>query len=158
MSDRISVRLTGPAKIEGQWRKPGEDVSVTVELARQLDAAGVIAEDHALAAEEIASGVPGFDEAVAAAARDIANAEIEAAVVAAMGEFEDEKNALIARAVEAEAQRDLLADRVLELQAQIPDADQAGNTEGGETGAAAGQPAAETAVKNARKGAAAKKG
>lgn len=158
MSERIFVRLTGSAKIEGQWRKPGEDVAVTADLARELDAAGLIVEDGGLSAAEIATGAPGFDEAVEAAARDIANAEIEAAVLAAMGEFEGEKNALIARAVEAEALRDLLQERVLELQAQIEASPVAQDTEGGEQGAATGQPAAETAVKNARKGAAAKKG
>lgn len=151
MEDRISVCLTGPAKIDGRWRKPGEDVAVTTDMVRELAAAGVIPAADADAVADLASGMPGFDEAVRAAAKELAVDAVEAATA----ELVAVRDAALARATEAEAQRDLLQARVTELQAEVA-ALQRQNTEGGER-SDAGQETApqekpvEPAPKNTRK-------
>lgn len=52
MSDRVSVTLTGPAKIGGRWFKPGDAAEVTRAEIGDLVAAGVFAplDDAALGA------------------------------------------------------------------------------------------------------------
>ena len=81
MDKRISVDLTGPAKIEGKYRRQGETVAVTLDTARELDAAGVIAPiDWGVSVSELASGAPGFDAAVQDAAKLLAEDAIAAAV------------------------------------------------------------------------------
>lgn len=44
MSDRVSVTLTGPAKIGGRWRKPGDTAEVTSAELGDLIAAGAAAD------------------------------------------------------------------------------------------------------------------
>ncbi|WP_028710407.1 hypothetical protein [Paracoccus pantotrophus] len=168
MEDRISVRLTGPAKIDGRWRKPGEDVAVTTDMARELVAAGVIAEGEAQAVSDLAPGMPGFDEAVHAMAKTLADAAVQAAVETATAELIADRDAYRARANDADAEVNRQAARILELEAELAvsegrngalfaeiEALKARNTEGGEA-SDAGQEAARseepaTAPKNTRK-------
>lgn len=114
----VLVTLSGRAKIGGKWRQPGETLTVDHITAGQLEDAGALSQPPRLDTEAV-TGLPGFDEAVAAAARDIANAEVEAAVVAAMAEFDAEKAALRARAEEAETEMRSLQARNHELEAEI---------------------------------------
>lgn len=91
MDKRISVDLTGPAKIDGKYRRQGETVAVTLDTARELDAAGVIAPiDWGVSVSELASGAPGFDQAVENAAKLLADAAIAEAVSAATDPLIDE--------------------------------------------------------------------
>lgn len=75
----ITLRLAGPAKLDGKWRKPGDTVTVPADMLDQLPV------------DEVLDGDP------------------------------QEVQSALARAVEAEAQRDLLQTRVLELQGQVTD-------------------------------------
>ena len=104
MEDRISVRLTGPAKIDGLWRRPGEDVPVTVDRARELAALGVIGEGESSALADLAPGMPGFDQAVAAMAKTLADAAVQAALEAAHSELIADRAAARVRAEDAEAE------------------------------------------------------
>lgn len=168
MENLISVRLTGPAKIGGKWWKPGDDVEVTPELSRELAAAGVIAEGDAQALAELAPGMPGYDQAVAAMAKTLADAAVQAAVDAATAELIADRDAYRARASDADAEVNRQAARILELEADLAvsegkngalfvevEALKAQNTEGGETSDAGAEAArtAEpaTAPKNTRK-------
>lgn len=169
MEDRISVRLTGPAKIDGRWRKPGEDVAITTDMVRDLVAAGVIAEGEAQAVSDLAPGMPGLDEAVTAMAKTLADAAVQAAVEAATAELIVDRDAYRARANDADAEVNRQAARILELEAELAvsegkngalfveiEALKARNTEGGER-SDAGQEAAQQekpaapAPKNTRK-------
>lgn len=114
----MSVRLAEPVKLGGSWHKPGDVVEVTPDMANFLRNHGGLSEDQGDLGE-IATGMPGFDEAVAQTAQALAEAGIEAAVDVAMAKANEVMAAVEARAAEAEAQRDLLQDRVLELQAEI---------------------------------------
>lgn len=122
MEDRISIRLTGPAKIDGKWRKAGEDVPVTSELVRELAAAGVIERGDDTATAELAPGMPGYDEAVATMAKTLADAAVEAAVEAALAEVVADRDAARIRANDAETALRRAEARVLELEAELHDA------------------------------------
>lgn len=158
----VPVKLASRAKIGGRWREPGETLWVTPDDADDLKKAGAISGAPRVDSDT-ASGLPGFDEAVAAAARDLADSAVEEAVGAAMREFEGEKNALIARATEAETQRDQLQARVLELQdrlAALPAVEPEhppASADGGEAGPK-DAPGGAAAAKPATKARAAKKG
>lgn len=119
MDNRISVRLTGPAKIEGKWRKPDEDVAVTPELARELAAAGVISKDPDTDPSDLASGLPGFDEAVTEQARLLADAAVVAAVDAATSELVADRDAARVRAADAEAEVNRQDARIMALEAEL---------------------------------------
>ena len=119
MEDRITIHLTGPAKINGQWRKVGEDVPVTPELALELVAAGVIERGDDIATAELAPGMPGYDEAVAAMAKTLADAAVEAAVAAALAGVVSDRDAARIRASDAEDAHRRAEARVLELEAEL---------------------------------------
>lgn len=154
MADRISVRLAGPAKIEGTWRKPGEDVPVTPELAVELAASGVIAEGDAQGMADLAPGMPGFDEAVAAMAKVLADAAVHAAVEVATVELTRDRDEYRALAQGAESQVNRLEARVFELEAELAEA------QGVPAKAEAEKPAESDAAPQAalKKGSGAKKG
>ncbi len=115
---KLNVRLSSPAKVAGKWRKAGETVEADPRTADDLRAAGVLEGDSIPAAESKVSPAL-FDQAVHSKAKEIAEAIVEAAVDQAVTELTLARDEANARAAEAEAQRDLLQDRVLELQAQI---------------------------------------
>ena len=164
MEDRISIRLTGPAKIDGKWRKPGEDVKVTPALGRELADAGVVEDSDDLAVADLAPGMPGYDEAVAAMARTLADAAVEAAVEAALAEVISDRDAARIRASDAEDAHRRAEARVLELEAELHDVQTALNAATTETVTPAEDEAtqlvdADTAPETApKKGARAKKG
>ncbi|MGD9864645.1 MAG: hypothetical protein AB7S99_15685 [Pseudodonghicola sp.] len=118
-NQKLNVRLSGPAKVAGKWRKAGETVDVDQRGVDDLRAAGVLEGDSVPAAAESEVGPALFDQAVQSKAKEIAEAIVEAAVDQAVTELTLARDEANARAAEAEAQRDLLQDRVLELQAQI---------------------------------------
>lgn len=104
------VRLTGPAKIGGRWRQPGDVVPVDAEVFSQLRAAGVIAPDAELAgvageagAEVITLTRAEFDAQLAAAAKALADLALDAAIDAAIAEVVAERDAALTRAEAAEA-------------------------------------------------------
>lgn len=112
MDERISVRLTGPAKIGRDWLKAGDTPSVTLDEARQLKDAGLLAgEDHAAVAD-LAPGMPGFDEAVTAMSKTLADAAVNAAVQTAEAQLIEERDAVVTRAKAAD-------ERVQELEAEV---------------------------------------
>lgn len=115
---KLNVRLSSPAKVAGKWRKAGETVEADPRTADDLRAAGVLEGDSIPAAESKVSPAL-FDQAVHSKAKEIAEAIVEAAVDQAVTELTLARDEANARAAEAEAQRDLLQDHVLELQAQI---------------------------------------
>ncbi len=150
MENRISVCLTGPAKIAGKWRKPGEDVDVTPDQVRDLAAAGVIPQGMDLVVAEMAPGMPGFDEAVTVAL-DAATADLVADLEAAR-----------ARLADADAEVDRQHSRIMQLEAELATAGEANavlsaeiealkapNTDAGGEAAPAAEPA--TAPKSTRK-------
>jgi len=116
---KLNVRLSGPAKVAGKWRKAGEIVDIDPRDADDLRAAGVLDGESVPAAAESEVSPALFDQAVHSKAKEIAEAIVEEAVDQAVTELTLARDEANARAVEAEAQRDLLQDRVLELQAQI---------------------------------------
>lgn len=105
MSEKFSIRLLGPAKVTGQRRQAGDVVEVDRNEFDHLVAAGVV-EDRPT------------DEVAEQVAKEDLTVSLEA--------LEVERNAAIARAVEAESQRDMLQGRLLELQAQIDAAPRGG--------------------------------
>lgn len=46
MTERVTITLTGPAKIEGKRHAPGATLGVWPEVAAQLRAAGVVAPEE----------------------------------------------------------------------------------------------------------------
>lgn len=117
MSDRVSIRLAAQAKIDGKWRKPGEDVSVTADELRHLVNAGAV--DDSVDLAELAPGYPGFDEAVAATAKVLADAGIEAAVEVALAEVTRDRDEFRALQQVAENQVNRLEARILELENEL---------------------------------------
>lgn len=96
--EKTEVRLTGPAKVGGVWKKPGDPVLADETTLAQLRQEGLLAEP-----------VVFIGDPVELALRDVED----------MSSVEAERDAALARAIEAEAQRDLLQDRVSELQDQL---------------------------------------
>lgn len=154
---RKKVRLSAPAKIGGKWHRAGAEPDVDAATELDLIAAGAIDPagpsepsqpdefGEALAAGRITAHQ--FEAAVATQAKAISEAVVEAAVDAAMAEVMAEKDAALvameARAVEAEAQRDVLQARVQELQ------DAAKNTQSPQGATEAGLPADHVAPEGA---------
>ncbi|MDR5655422.1 hypothetical protein [Ruixingdingia sedimenti] len=155
----MKVTLSGPARIGGQRKRPGDVVDVDLLTLRHLEAAGVIAPELASAA---ATDTPvsamtqaEFEAAVAATAKVLAETMLDAALEEVVATVEAEKNAALARAVEAEAQRDLLQARVEELQHIL--AEQTDTTPAA-AAAKTSSPAAAPAAKSTRKSGGAAKG
>lgn len=117
MGNLISVHLTGRAKIDGKWRQPGEDVDVTPEVAGDLAVAGAIDEGDAQAISELAPGMPGYDAAVAAMSKTLADAAVLASAEAATAELIADRDAYRIRASDADAEVNRQAARILELEA-----------------------------------------
>ncbi|WP_347268175.1 hypothetical protein [Paracoccus sp. (in: a-proteobacteria)] len=124
MGNRISVQLTGPAKIGGKWCKPGDHVEVAPEIARELATAGAVAKGvenvfAEVAPGDLASGMPGFDEAVAEQAKLLADAAVAAAVENAMTELTADRDAARTRAADAEAEVSRQYSQIMALEAEI---------------------------------------
>ena len=123
MEDRISVRLIGPAKVGGRWCRSGEDVAVTQDQARELAALGVISEGEGNLLAELAPGMPGFDQAVAAMAKTLADAAVHAALEAAHSELIADRDAARIRASDAEAEVGRQHARIMELEVELADSE-----------------------------------
>ncbi len=126
----ITVTLIGPAKVGGLRKRPGDVVEVDPTTLGQLVEAGAAPRDPDATAPVRTLTQAEFETAVAGAAKVLAETMLDAALEGVAEAFEAEKNATLARAIEAEAQRDMLQDRVLELQAQLAAATE--NTPAGE--------------------------
>lgn len=118
MDERITVRLIGPAKIGRDWHKAGDTPSVTLDVARQLKEAGLLEGDDLTAAADLSPGMPGYDEAVHAMAKTLADAAVNAAVQKAEAQLIEERDTALERAKAAEA-------RIAELEAVLDGADSA---------------------------------
>ncbi|WP_323041572.1 hypothetical protein [Gemmobacter sp.] len=123
--DLIKVRITAPVKLGPRWLRPGDEPEVTADDRAQLEAAGAVERDPD-ATQVVLTGTPvraftqsEFETATAVTAQMLAEAMLDAALEEVTTQLRAEKAALLARAVEAEAQRDMLQDRVLELQDQL---------------------------------------
>ncbi|RCW77810.1 hypothetical protein [Paracoccus lutimaris] len=122
MEDRISIRLIGPAKIDGNWRKPDDMVDVTTDQLRDLVSAGVVANSEDRHVADLAPGIPSFDEAVGAMAKVLADAAVAAAVDAAHAEIVADRDAARIRATDAEAEVSRQHARIMALEAELHDA------------------------------------
>lgn len=114
------VCLTGRAKIGGRWREVGEHVEVDQIVLADLAAAGVI-DPAAMAPADLAPGMPGFDEAVAAMSKVLADAAVAAAVEAATSELTEERDFYRTGAENAQAELRSLQATNHELEAEIAD-------------------------------------
>lgn len=159
MDNRISVRLTGPAKIGAKWHKPGDDVAVDPDTARELARAGVIEGDGTTAATELAPGMPGFDDAVAAMAKVLADAAVAAAVEASTAELIAERHQARDQLRAANLTFDDMRKQIAELEDQIANtgSPSGGSTAVSEVASSSEDPAAPQAAKPAKKSGAAKK-
>jgi hypothetical protein len=149
MDGRITVCLTGPAKIGRDWLKAGDTPSVTLDEARQLKEAGLLSGDDLTAVADLAPGMPGYDEAVQAMAKTLADAAVNEAVQKAEVLLIEERDAALERANAADARVKDLEDQIAALEAKsaAPASDAKANPKG---------PPADTA-KAANKSGAAKK-
>ncbi|MDR5655403.1 hypothetical protein [Ruixingdingia sedimenti] len=157
----MKVTLSGPARIGGARKRPGDVVDVDPVTLRHLEAAGVIAADPD-ATRAVAASTPvgamtqaDFEAAVAATAKVLAETMLDAALEEVVATVEAEKNAALARAIEAEMQRDMLQARVEELQHIL--AEQTDTTPAA-AAAETSSPAAAPAAKPTRKSGGAAKG
>lgn len=130
-----TVRLSGPAKIGGNWHGVGASVEVDAETEQQLLAAGVLEtpsgqdEEPEAAPDPLIFTASEFEDAVKRAADRLASEAFDGALVTLAAEakaqadaaegLEAERDAAIARAVTAEQQRDQLAAHAQELQAAL---------------------------------------
>ena len=152
MSQKISVTLTGPAKIAGKWCKSGDVVDVGLDLAFELEGAGVIAAiAGGVTVADLAPGAPGFDAAVRAA--------LEAATADLVADLAATRQRLADADVEVHRQHA----RIMQLEADLASAGEAvaaltaENTEGGNAPTAGAEAAPDAATAPALK-AARKKG
>lgn len=138
MDQKLKVLLVGPAKIDGDWFKPGVHVVVDAVTAQQLRDAGVLdqsGQDDAasgeVSADKLLFTADEFQTAVQAEARKLAGQAFDGALDKLEAEAKSlmdgintitaEKVAALDRAIAAEAQRDALQARVDELQAAATD-------------------------------------
>lgn len=138
-SEEVMVRLSGPAKIGSKWRKAGDEIPVDPETAKQLRKSGLL-DLEAPDLSDLATGMPGFDEAVGAAARDIARETVAAAVEKAMAEHRSDLAAARARAEEAEAEVRSLQARNNELELHVAELTAAATDASAKTGASDADP------------------
>lgn len=117
MNVSIQVKIAEPVKIDGKWHRLGDTPHVSPEVAQQLERDGFLAETPA-ELSGLAGGMPGFDEQVAATAKTLAEAMVDTVVSEAMTAHDAKLTELRAAAAEANAQRDQLQERVLDLQQQ----------------------------------------
>lgn len=126
------AKLSGPAKIGGKWFKEDQIAEVDFDTAADLDDQGLIKE-YSETGFPTASVLPAVhadtrllitDEAFQAAVQAEALKLAGQAFDGALGKLEAENKQLLARAVEAEAQRDQALARILELQGAAGQPDQ----------------------------------
>lgn len=109
MSDKITVTLTGPAKVGGRWRKPGDSVEVTRAELDDLVAGGALAP---MSDAELGAAVKGADRSQDLQAQlDAAKADLEK-----VSRDRDEWRALQQT---AEGQVGRLEARVMELEDEL---------------------------------------
>lgn len=113
------VCLTGRAKIGGRWREVGEHVEVDQIVLADLTAAGVI--EPGPVVMELVPGGTGFDEAVAAMSKVLADAAVAAAVEAATSELAEERDFYRTGAENTQAELRSLQATNHELEAEIAD-------------------------------------
>ncbi|WP_321362603.1 hypothetical protein [uncultured Celeribacter sp.] len=130
MTKDVEVTLITPAKVAGKRQPSGKTLTVSETVRDQLIAAGAVAKDAApVTTISGDNDTAAFEAAVEAKAKEIAEAIVDAAVETAVTELQATADEATARAIEAEAQRDLLQERVLELQAQLDTDPAAGASE-----------------------------
>ena len=121
MERKVTVTLLSAAKIGGKFYGAGASPEVSVRQLADLVSAGAVPPDAVGQLVE-ASTPEGADLSAAIARAEAAEArvtELEASLKEAVAQIP----ALQAAAIEAEAQRDLLQERVLELQRGVETAD-----------------------------------
>lgn len=109
MAAAIEVKIAEPVKLDGRWHRAGDTPEVDPATARLLDRGGFLSETPRDLAG-FAGGLPEFEPGVAVVGASVSDAEARHA---------DELSLARAQAAEASAQRDLLGERVLTLQAQV---------------------------------------
>lgn len=157
MSQKISVTLTGPTKIEGKWCKPGDKVKVELDLAKELEGAGVIAPlGVRVTMTDHESDATSFNTVVQSAP-DAATADLVADLAATRQRLADadiEVGRQHTRIMQLEADLVTAAETAIALMAEI-EALTPKNTEGGQSSDTGGEaaPAADaaTAPETARK-------
>lgn len=124
MDPKTEVTLIAPAKVGGKFRAVGAVVEVDATELQHLKKAGAVPDDKSIVAQAEQADAP--DALMAQLAAAIAKADEQALALAEieaeLGELATLLGATEARAVEAEAQRDMLQDRVLELQKDVGEA------------------------------------
>ncbi|MDF2141244.1 hypothetical protein [Paenirhodobacter sp. CAU 1674] len=121
MDPKTEVTLIAPAKVGGKFRAVGAVIDVDATELEHLKKAGAVPDDKSIVAQAEQADAPDALMAQLAAAVDeqaLAIVELEAE----LGELATLLGATEARAVEAEAQRDMLQDRVVELQKDVGEA------------------------------------
>nr|WP_321511114.1 hypothetical protein [uncultured Celeribacter sp.] len=120
MTKDVEVTLITPAKVAGKRQPTGKTLTVSETVRDQLIAAGAVSADVApVTTASVGNEADAFETAVEAKAKEIAEAIVGEAVDTAVTELQATADEATARAIEAEAQRDLLQERVLELQAHL---------------------------------------
>ncbi|MFN3313278.1 MAG: hypothetical protein ACK46Q_07410 [Hyphomonas sp.] len=114
------VCLTGPAKIDGRWRGAGETVEVDHDILHDLTAAGAI-DPKVTGVMELVPGGTGFDEAVNAMAKALADAAVAAAVEVATAKLTEERDFYRTSLENVEAQLRSAQASNNELEAEIAD-------------------------------------
>lgn len=123
--DRVKVTVVAPVKVATAWLAPGDTAEVTAAEKAELILAGVIAADPAGTGEAADPVQPRlyteaeWEAAVAAAAKTIAESAIPGIGAAAVESLVAEKDAAIAAARAAEAERDDLRARVRDLELRL---------------------------------------
>lgn len=121
MTAKTKILLLGPAKIDGVWKKAGDEPEVDAVILQQLVDAGVVGVSLAVAAEAVSQEADAnliftqvdFDAAVAIKAKEMAGAAFDGALAQSESEakaiwveaekLEAEKAEAVARADKAEA-------------------------------------------------------
>lgn len=156
VGDMVTVRLTAPVKIGAEWHREGDEVVISLGTARHLAAAGLVTDPDSVAVQELAPGMPGFDEAVAAMAKVLADAAVSAAIDAALVEVIAERDSARAHASAVEATVSRQDTRIMELEARNAELEE--QLVASTADAPSDPPGAEDAAKPARKSGAARKG
>lgn len=115
MDHKTEVTLTAPAKVGGKFRPVGAVVEVDATELKHLKKAGAVSDDKSAVTQSAQADAPDAQLAAAVDEQALELVKLEAE----LGELATLLSATEARAVEAEAQRDMLQDRVLELQKEV---------------------------------------
>ena len=162
--EKVTIRLKGPVKIDGDLLMPGDTPEVDPRIAAELDAAGLVdhgegdtpAEGGPDAQAVVTMTADDLDRAVAERARIIAETIVEAAVERSVDFLTAERDAALARVRELETE--LAGLRISQNSPEQATGD-AGATAGNpatdaDPAPATDAPPAATAAKTTRKGAA----